>query len=92
MNKNLKGIITVAIVVGIAYYAYRVYSSKKGIDYSSKESVAEHLVAIGVASNKQTLLTMELQYLANWLGAAKAGAKSFEYNGKLYNVNGGKAI
>lgn len=96
MNKNLKGLVVVAIVGLVAFSAYTYYRNEKRRivtpDFSSKESIASYLVNHGLASDSKVLLTFDEEYLRAWAEAAEKGTINFTYNGKLYALKGGRAL
>lgn len=86
MNKNLKGILVVAIFVGVGYFYYR-----KALD--PRAIVVKRLDAdFGVSTDHVSLAyNSDKEYIKNWAKAIKVNADTFMYNGKQYFTKGGKA-
>lgn len=86
MNKNIKGIIVVAIIVGVGYFYYR-----KALD--PRAIVLKRLDAdFGVSTDHARLVySADKGYINNWAKAIKSNSETFMYNGKQYWVKGGSA-
>ena len=84
MNSTTKGIITVLIVGGIGYLAYKKFFQDKKAFYARKIAEA------GKASNETVLKTFGEDYLKAWYKGIKSGADSFTYKNAQYNTDGGK--
>jgi hypothetical protein len=84
MNKNLKGVLVVAIIVGVGYFYY-----KKALD--PRAIVIKKLDAdFGVDSKHGTFVrSADKEYVKSWAKAIRLGAETFMYNGKQYFTKGG---
>jgi hypothetical protein len=88
MNSNVKGIISVVVVGGLLYLAY-----KKFVKPNSKKVVINYLDAtFGVSTNHTDFINKaDKGYVDNWAKALMKGESIFTYNGKTYKVAGGTA-
>lgn len=83
-NKHVSGIVIIAVITGLSAATYFLYKNKK-------VSYAKAILKYGGNSNYAFLLSAEEGYLKSWAKELKAGKTAFEYNGKKYNTQGGKA-
>lgn len=83
MSKTTKGIIAVVAVAAVAAGVYLLLN--KG-----KRNYADVIIKSGMAANYPILITFDSDYLKEWASAIKRNQPQFEYNGKMYNTNGGK--
>jgi hypothetical protein len=86
MNKNVKGIITVLVVLGVGFFAY-----KKFLKPDNKKIVLKHLATnYGVKeSHKSFVDSADKGYIDSWANAIKIGSETFTYNGKTFYTLGG---
>jgi hypothetical protein len=59
---------------------------------TQKKKSIDSIVASGNNSNANFLKTLEVQFLNSWNKAVEEGKTMFEYNGSLFNTQGGKKI
>lgn len=87
--------IGVAIGVGFAIWgAKKMFFTPKNsaADFGTKSVAASYIVTNGFASNVDVVMSFDDDYVTAWATAAKAGAESFQFNGKTYSVKGGKSV
>lgn len=84
MNKNLKGLLAILLVGGVAYLAYTKL-------YNKKNRFAKMIIKSENASNMATLITFDEGFLKEWAKASRKQLPTFSYQGKTYNTKGGKA-
>jgi hypothetical protein len=85
MNKNLKGLITVAVVVGLGYIVY-----KKFILPNSKQVVIKYMDATFGGSHSDFVNKADELYIKNWATAIMEGKTTFDANGVTYVTKGGR--
>jgi TctA family transporter len=88
MNKNVKGLIVVAIVGVLGYVAY-----KKFILPNSKKVVIAYLDSMfGITQeHKDFVNKADKVYIDSWSKAIMNGKPTFDANGTTYETNGGRA-
>lgn len=86
MTSTTKGIITVLVVGGIGYLAY------KKLFQDNKKKYAQAIVLAGKSSNFDKLITFGEDYLKAWDKAIKNKAETFSLNGSTYKTQGGTKI
>ena len=86
MNKNLQGIIAVAVVGIIGFLAYKKLGKPNPI-----KVVANYLDATFgfVQGRSEMLKNMDKGYVDNWSEAIMNGKDTFQFNGVTYNTRGG---
>ena len=77
-----KVIIWTIIVAGVGFGAYKYLTN-------TVKAYATTIASSGSASNLDVLLTFDKPYLKAWASAVKAKQPSFNYNGLIYNTQGG---
>lgn len=82
MNKNVTGIIVVAVVGAGLYFAWRTMTSRK----------RDALTVLSRGKELQTLLGFDKGYVKNWADAVKKKRPDFTFNGKKYSTETGKTI
>lgn len=88
-NKIYIGISLAILAIG-GYFVYNKFVKKKN---RTKEESIEIIVSNGYSLNKDNLLmSFETQFLNEWSYAVTKNEKTFVYNGKVYNTQGGTAI
>ena len=92
MRTNKKLINTAIIVIlgsGILFAAYKLFFSGK----QGKKKMVNYLLEQGYSKQQlDWLMTLDDGYIKAWYEAAIALFQRFTYNGKEYNVRGGKAV
>lgn len=86
MNKNIQGIIAIAVVGIIGYLAYKKLGNPNPI-----EVVTNYLNATFgfIEGRSDVLKKMDKGYVDNWSEAIMNGKDSFQFNGVIYNTKGG---
>lgn len=84
--KNKKGFITVLVVVGVAFLAYKTLGKKKDKKYYAEQIIDAGYYTSGITS----LLSFDEGFLQAWAKSAKKGEPTFIYGGKSYNTQGGR--
>lgn len=84
--KNKNGIITVLVVGGLAFLAYKVLGKTKDKRYYATQIINNGYYSSGITA----LLSFDQPYLEAWAKAAKKGEPTFMYGGKTYITQGGK--
>jgi len=82
MSKNMKGIITVAVIIALAGAAYLFL-------HKTKKTYANAIVKSGKHGNFAFIMTFDEGFLKEWAKAVKNGSGTFRYNGKAYFTQGG---
>ena len=77
-----KVIIWTIILAGVGCGAYKYLTS-------TVKAYATTIAASGSASNLDVLLTFDKAYLKAWATAVKAKQPTFNYNGLIFNTQGG---
>jgi hypothetical protein len=96
MNKNINGLIAVAVVGLLGYLAYKkLYKSdsKNVVITDSKKVVINYLYTL-YGENKlydDFVNKADKGYIDNWSNAIMNGKDTFQFNGKIYNTKGGSA-
>lgn len=92
-NKEIY-IITALIILGGGYIIYNKYKKNKEITIPlTKVDAISVIVNSKKASNpKNVLSTFGEDYLLAWASAIQNGEITFELDGKVYNVEGGKRL
>jgi hypothetical protein len=88
MNSNVKGIISVIVVGGLLYIAY-----KKFVKPNNRKVLINYLDATFGASSSHAdfINNADKGYVDNWAKALMKGESTFVYNNKTYMVSGGTA-
>jgi hypothetical protein len=86
MNKNLKGVLVVVVVLGVGYFAY-----KKFLKPDNKKVVTKYLDATyGVDEKHKTFVNnADKGYIDTWANAINKGSNTFDYDGKTFFTKGG---
>jgi hypothetical protein len=86
MNKNVKGIITVLVVLGVGFFAY-----KKFLKPDNKKVVIKYLDATYGVDAKHTsfINSADKGYVDNWAKAIKDGSETFVFNNQTHYTKGG---
>lgn len=88
-NKIYIGISLAILAIG-GYFVYNKLIKKP--NRSKEESIAI-IVSNGYSLNKDNLLmSFDKPFLNEWSNAITKNKKTFNYNGKDYNTNGGTAV
>lgn len=88
MNQNLtKGIITVVVVAAVGYLAYKYLLLKKDKRFYAQTIINEGYYTSGI---ENLMKAFDEDFLKEWAKAAKKGNASFEYQGMVYNTQGGR--
>lgn len=87
MNKNIKGLIAVAIVGVLGYLAYKKLGKPNSIEVV--KSYLNSIYGEIEGGRINVLKTMDKGYIDNWSEAIMNGKNDFEYNGKIYHTKGG---
>ena len=61
-------------------------------NFETKSVAASYIVTTGNHSNVDAVMGFDDDYVTAWAKAIKAGQSYFEYNGKSYQVKGGKSV
>jgi hypothetical protein len=77
-----KTIIWAIAIGGVGYGAYWYLRN-------TKKAYATAIVKGGASSGYETLLTFDKPYLKAWSMAVKSKQPTFNYNGLIYNTQGG---
>jgi hypothetical protein len=85
MNKNIKGLIVVAIVGVLGYVAY-----KKFILPNSKKVVIAYMDSTFGGSHEDFVNKADKVYIDSWAKAIMDGKTTFDANGITYVTKGGK--
>jgi uncharacterized protein YxeA len=85
MSSTTKGIVTVLIVAGVGYLAYKQFFQDKKAFYAKK------LADAGKTSNETVAKKFEEGFLKAWYKGLKDKSETFSYNGKSYKTQGGVA-
>jgi hypothetical protein len=87
MNKNIKGLIAVAIVGALGYMAYKKFGQP-----NSKKVVINYMDAtFGFnEAHAEFVNNADKVYVDNWSEAIMNGKDTFVYNGVTYNTRGGR--
>lgn len=86
MNKNVKGFLFVAVLVGGAYLAYKHFGPNKN---SQVAYLVKNNFTTGTTSD---LMAFGEAYIEAWYNAAKSGQPTFTLNQKSYSTKGGKSL
>lgn len=81
---NKKAILLIIVLVG----AYYLLASKKPL---SSNDYAKIIVSRGMAGTIDDIIDFDLGFLKVWAAAVKANNLTFDYNGKTYMTQGGRA-
>jgi hypothetical protein len=86
MNNNVKGIITVGIVIGLGFLAY-----KKFVKPDNRKVVLKYLEGVyGKNENrKANINSADKGYIDSWANAIKKNSETFKFNDKIYLTKGG---
>ena len=88
MNKNLNGLIAVAVIGILGYIAYK----KLGTPNSKKVVINYLNASYGYADSHVDFINKaDKGYVDNWSKAIMNGKDTFEFNGKTYWTKGGSA-
>lgn len=90
MTKNQKGFVVVGVVAALGAAGYYFYH--KGNAKAQITQLIDKMVKEGLILKADVAATFEKAYLVQWYNAYQAGQSTFAYNGKTYNVKGGRAI
>ena len=87
MNSNVKGIISVIVVGGLLYIAY-----KKFVKPNNRKVLINYLDAtFGESSGHADFINnADKGYVDNWAKALMKGENTFTFNNKTYSTAGGK--
>jgi hypothetical protein len=77
-----KVIIWTVVLAGVGFGAYMYFSN-------TVKAYASIIVKGGASSGYETLLTFDKPYLKAWAMAVKAQQPTFNYNGLVFNTQGG---
>jgi len=77
-----KVIIWTVVLAGVGFGAYMYFSN-------TVKAYASAIVKGGASSGYETLLTFDKPYLKAWAMAVKAQQPTFNYNGLVFNTQGG---
>lgn len=83
MNKNTKGIVTIAVIAGIGFGGYQYF-------FNSKRAYAKTISKYTGIGFMQ-YMTFDKDYLKARAKALKSGSDTFTLNGKTYNSDSGKS-
>jgi hypothetical protein len=86
MNKNVKGIITVLVVLGVGFFAY-----KKFLKPNNKKVVIKYLDATYGVDAKHTsfINNADKGYVDSWADAINKGVDTFQFNNQTHFTKGG---
>ena len=89
MNKNIKGIIVVVVVLGLGYFAYKKFGKP-----NSKKVVIKYMDAtFGVDEKHKNFVNNSYNtdkgYIDNWADAINKGVDTFQFNNQTYYTKGG---
>lgn len=84
MNKNTKGIVTIAVIAGIGFGGYQFF-------FNSKRAYAKAISKYTGIGFMQ-YMTFDKDYLKARAKALKSGNATFVLSGKTYEANSGKAV
>jgi hypothetical protein len=79
-------------IAGLLILAVGAYFLYKRVKTNTTTGDAEVILASGSFANKATLLSFQPEYVSAWANAVRAGSRTFTFQGKSYNTQGGKAI
>ncbi len=90
MNKNLKGLLIVAVVGAVVYFA----AKKSGLLKSNKQIVIDRLDAdFGFSENhKKFVNSADKEYIDAWAKAIKSNQELFFAQGKKFYTKGGSTV
>ena len=90
--KNKTYILVAMAILGVGgYFIYKEYKKRKTSTLTFEESL-DIIVNSKNASNRETLSTFDKPYVIAWANGVLAKSKTFSYNGKEYNTQGGKSV
>jgi hypothetical protein len=90
--KNKKYIwLTIAILGVGGYFIYKEYKKPKSSTLTFEESL-DIIIEGKNASNRESLSTFDKPFVIAWANGVLAKAKTFSYNGKEYNTQGGTSV
>ena len=84
MNKNTQMVLGGLAVLAVGYFVFKKFF---GV---TKEAKATLIVEKGYASNVQSILNFDDEYVDAWYKSAKEGNEKFVLKGVTYNTEGGK--
>jgi hypothetical protein len=86
MNNNVKGIITVGIVIGLGFLAY-----KKFVKPDNRKVVIKYSDGIyGKSPSRNAFIySADKGYVDAWANAIKKNSQTFKFNDKIYLTQGG---
>lgn len=90
MSKNLKGVIAILIVLGIAFAVY--WLTRKKSPVMDKKAAIKTIAGAKSGRSEQTLSSYGEDYLIAWAQAIQAAQATFMVAGKNYNTNSGMTI
>lgn len=85
MNKNIKGLIAVAIVGAIVFVVYKKFGH-------TKSNNVKEIVKSGNHGSYDTLMTLGDDYIKAWANAIRNNQETFTLKGVNYNTKGGKLV
>jgi len=85
MNKNVKGIIVVAVVGLLSYLAYKKFGKP-----DSRKVVTKYLDATFGGDHTAFVNKADKGYIDSWSEAIMNGSTTFVYNGTTFVTRGGK--
>lgn len=89
MNKKIVTTIIVLAIAGAGYLAYiKLYGG--GGNKKARESDVDYLKSNGFTTGD--ISNLERGFVSAWAKGAKSGDEFFGYNGKSFNVKGGRAV
>ena len=88
--KNKAYIWIALAILGIG--GYLVYKEFKKPNKLSKSESVDVIIENGSHSNRDFISTFETGFLMTWANAIIKGEKTFTYNGKSYQSQGGTAV
>jgi hypothetical protein len=86
MNRNVKGIIVVGVVIGLVFFAY-----KKFVKPDNVKVILQYLEKVyGKNENrKANLYAADKGYIDSWANAIKKNSNTFKFGDKIYLTVGG---
>lgn len=90
MTKNQKGFVVVGVIAALAAAGYFFF--KKNNAKGQVMQLADKIVNAGLAAKAEVISTFEQSFLKAWYDGYTKGGDTFVYQGKTYNVKGGRAV
>jgi len=83
-------VIAIATLATVLVGGYMIYKTKFWVKKPTLSESIDFIIASKKASNREVLQGFDSGYVISWATAIKNNKATFKFNGKKYNVEGGK--